>query len=1121
MAIQFDHTANGLVTITTTDAASPSPYTLRLPNGAGSSGQFLTTDGTGNLSFTTAATSYDSLTTKPSLNVTFTGDVTGAGNVNLSATNTNLLSIALDLSETGVAAATYGNANVVAQITVDAEGRVTSAQNVQINKVFTVLGGNTISSCTMTSHPNLNTSCFNFFAGQNAGKCNTTGAFNFFAGKCAGSCNTTGSNNIFIGLNAGQCNTTGEGNNFFGSLGGYNTTTGSNNNFLGFAAGGQNTTGSYNTFIGYQAGFNNISGNRNNFLGIQAGFSNTTGCDNNFIGRITGYRNTTGCNNNFIGFGAGACNTTGSKNIYLGCDAGCIITTGNNNIVLGSVSSGLAAATSNVILFATGNTQRYCYSAATGNTTILGNIISNGGVFFGSGAGITSINYCNVTVNRPAANILLTGDVTGSANAILTPGSTILSIAATIAPNSVALGTDTTGNYVAGVTAGTGILVTGSAGEGWSPTVSANTTYLDGRYLVLDNASLQTVTGPVAFNGNVFFEGAVTYVGAQNLTVEDSIITLADNNTADVVDIGIVGRYDTTKYTGFFRDASDGVWRLFKDYTAYSNTNTTIDITNASYAYADLVVQKLTANSTVDSTSTSTGSIITLGGMGVAGNLFVGKLIVSGSGHTIGGNVDSCSAIIGGSNNSMQGKGSAILASQCVCIHDDATTTAFSDTSIIAASRNTQIRGGNSSAIIGSTGSDITASSKYSVILGSCGLLAGILGSENSGIINSWHGLSGVLNSKYSTVIASCQGAITTGANTSIIAASTCSDIQQSSCNTAIIGGDCGNISGGLNSVIIGGFCNKILANSGNSLILGGQLNTISGSESTLILGSTGNNSYTGGAEYSSVISSYNGTLDTGICYSTVLASTDSYIQTGGAFSAVIASDTSIVSGVNSAILGAVSGTNAGNKSVILGGCNNTITDLKNSSAILAGIDSCVNSNVSVILGGYNGLSDSDGKIVIPGHYTLTAPWTNKGSAQIGIKTLLGNTTSTASKTDLKSSPTASEFNRSIGIRNSHVYTVKGTVTAANTTGTTKVWEYTTVAKANGTGVISFVGSYGNGNAIINIIAADSGTSTWDVRFISGRNATSQTGWITANVTGSADTIRWLLSSETSEMKFN
>ena len=78
-----------------------------------------------------------------------------------------------------------------------------------------------------------------------------------------------------------------------------------------------------------------------------------------------------------------------------------------------------------------------------------------------------------------ARNIALTGDVTGSASF---DGSGNISIAATIAANSVALGTDTTGNYVAGVTQGTGISVTGTAGEGWSPTVALTNVGTAGTY---------------------------------------------------------------------------------------------------------------------------------------------------------------------------------------------------------------------------------------------------------------------------------------------------------------------------------------------------------------------------------------------------------------------------------------------------------------------------------------------------------------------------------------------------------------------------------------------------------------------------------------------------------------
>jgi hypothetical protein len=70
----------------------------------------------------------------------------------------------------------------------------------------------------------------------------------------------------------------------------------------------------------------------------------------------------------------------------------------------------------------------------------------------------------NVTFN-------LTGDVTGSVATSLQAGSTV-NLQTTIQPNSVALGTDTTGSYVQNLVAGTGITLSNNAGESATPTVS-------------------------------------------------------------------------------------------------------------------------------------------------------------------------------------------------------------------------------------------------------------------------------------------------------------------------------------------------------------------------------------------------------------------------------------------------------------------------------------------------------------------------------------------------------------------------------------------------------------------------------------------------------------------------
>lgn len=78
-------------------------------------------------------------------------------------------------------------------------------------------------------------------------------------------------------------------------------------------------------------------------------------------------------------------------------------------------------------------------------------------------------NASTATTLQTARTISLTGDVTGS---VSFNGSADASITATIAANSVALGVDTTGNYVSDVVAGTGVTVTHTPGEGSSATIA-------------------------------------------------------------------------------------------------------------------------------------------------------------------------------------------------------------------------------------------------------------------------------------------------------------------------------------------------------------------------------------------------------------------------------------------------------------------------------------------------------------------------------------------------------------------------------------------------------------------------------------------------------------------------
>jgi len=78
------------------------------------------------------------------------------------------------------------------------------------------------------------------------------------------------------------------------------------------------------------------------------------------------------------------------------------------------------------------------------------------------------LDFTNATnIPDPIIGVELTGDIVGTASTTLTNLSNgQISISTTIAADSINLGTDTTGNYIAGISGGTGISVSSSAGEG-------------------------------------------------------------------------------------------------------------------------------------------------------------------------------------------------------------------------------------------------------------------------------------------------------------------------------------------------------------------------------------------------------------------------------------------------------------------------------------------------------------------------------------------------------------------------------------------------------------------------------------------------------------------------------
>ena len=107
-----------------------------------------------------------------------------------------------------------------------------------------------------------------------------------------------------------------------------------------------------------------------------------------------------------------------------------------------------------------------------------------------------------------------------------------------------------------------------------------------GRATISTNLS---VAGNTHIDGNLTVEGEVTYISTTTLEVMDPLIKLASNNQTDAVDTGFYALYDegsTAKYAGIFRDATDGVFKVFKDLQA--DPTVTVDTSGTGYAIGQL-----------------------------------------------------------------------------------------------------------------------------------------------------------------------------------------------------------------------------------------------------------------------------------------------------------------------------------------------------------------------------------------------------------------------------------------------------------------------------------------------------------------------------------------------------
>lgn len=284
----------------------------------------------------------------------------------------------------------------------------------------------------------------------------------------------------------------------------------------------------------------------------------------------------------------------------------------NTAVTAGSYGSATAVSTFTV------DSQGRLTAAGTANIAIASTAVTdfNEAVADAVGAMVSSNTESGISVSYDDTDntldfdvadftITLGGDLSGSATVTNLGNATLT---ATIAANSVALGTDTTGNYVSDVTAGTGVTVSHTPGEGSTATVS-----IGQAVATSDSPTFASLN----LNGSLVFEGATADNFETTLSVTDPTadrtITLP-NATGTVALLGTIALgTDTTG--NYMADLTAGTGVTIT-HTPGEGSNATIAIgqavaTNSNVQFNDVAAGgnvTITGNLTVNGTTTTVNS---------------------------------------------------------------------------------------------------------------------------------------------------------------------------------------------------------------------------------------------------------------------------------------------------------------------------------------------------------------------------------------------------------------------------------------------------------------------------------------------------------------------------------
>jgi hypothetical protein len=344
-------------------------------------------------------------------------------------------------------------------------------------------------------------------------------------------------------------------------------------------------------------------------------------------GRVTNAANATIAHgfNIYGNSGVTAIATDGTGSITLDGGAGIITTASGSAVTFDLRTSGVSASTygggTNIPVLTVDTYGRITSASNTSistSFTVAGDSGSNQTIAGGDtltiagGTGLTSVASNTDTVTLNLDNTAVTPSTYGGAASTavftvdqqgrLTAASNVaISIPSSAINTDIALGSQTSGAYVANLIPGTGITITGLGGEGTTPTITnSGVTSVAGtaNQIAVDTSagavtfslpSAITTPGSLTVTGDLIVNGTATTINTATVTVADPLVKFGNANPADSLDIGFFGQYTSSgeKFAGLFRDASDsGKFKLFVDLTSDPTTNV---INTASYTVATLV----------------------------------------------------------------------------------------------------------------------------------------------------------------------------------------------------------------------------------------------------------------------------------------------------------------------------------------------------------------------------------------------------------------------------------------------------------------------------------------------------------------------------------------------------